>query len=68
MSDGETTQPAQQDVKPDVKGNADEGQHLNLKVKAQVCSALRGLCHREKPQPCTPLAVALPFSMLMLAC
>ena len=31
--EGEATQPAQQDVKPDVKG---EGEHLNLKVKAQV--------------------------------
>lgn len=31
--EGEPTQPAQQDVKPDVKG---EGEHLNLKVKAQV--------------------------------
>jgi hypothetical protein len=31
--EGEATQPAQPDVKPDVKG---EGEHLNLKVKAQV--------------------------------
>jgi hypothetical protein len=35
--EGEATQPAQQDVKPDVKG---EGEHLNLKVKAQVWPAV----------------------------
>lgn len=36
MSDGEATQPAEQETKPDVKPDAE---HLNLKVKAQVSSA-----------------------------
>lgn len=44
MSDGEATQQAQEDVKPDVKPDAE---HLNLKVKAQVGSVMRG--RGEKP-------------------